>query len=67
MLERSERALADSMRARMFRGGGKWGVGVGVVGCRDGRVWRITSVMKWRSEGEFTLGTTMVSRFGALS
>ena len=34
-----------------------------VEGWRDGRAWRITSVTKWRSEGELTLGIMMASRF----
>ena len=58
---RSVRALADSIRA-IIEGGGRGGSEVVVV-----RVWRITSVMKWRSEAEFTLGTTMASTLGARS
>lgn len=57
---RFERAFADSIKARR-RIGGSLDVGV----WRWGRVWRITSVMKWRSEGEFTFGITIVSMLGA--
>lgn len=68
---RSVRALADSIRA-MSRRGGCEGVeedveGFGSHGCRSGRVCRITSVMKCRSDEELTLGTTRASRLGALS
>ena len=52
-------ASADSMRARIFKGLGEEGA------CRWGRVWRIMSVMKWRSEARFTLGITRASRLGA--
>jgi hypothetical protein len=34
-------------------------------GFREGRVCRITSVMKCRSDAEFTLGMTIVSRLVA--
>lgn len=59
MSDRLERAFADSIKARRRIGFGEDGV------WRVGRVWRITSVMKCRSEGEFTFGTTIVSRLGA--
>lgn len=39
---------------------------VGVDGCRDGRACRRISLMKWRSDGEFTLGITRVSRWRLL-
>lgn len=46
MLERSERALADSMRARMLRGGDDEVDNVEAEGCFEGRICRITSVTK---------------------
>ena len=55
-------ARADSMRARSLRG--DWVVEEGVDGCRFGRVWRMTSVTKCRSDGELTLGITRASRLG---
>ena len=58
---RSVRALADSISA-MMEGGGRGGSEAAVA-----RVCRITSVMKWRSEAEFTLGTTMALTLGARS
>ena len=77
MEDRSMRALADSIKASRRRGldllmsvtvflvtrlaEGR------VAGCLVGRVWRITSVTKDRSEADLTLGITMASRFGALS
>ncbi len=67
MLERSDSALADSIRARIFIGGSLGGDDGGLDGCLKGRVCRITSVTKCRSDAEFTFGTTRVSRFGALS
>ena len=56
---------ADSMRARSLMG--DWVVDDGEDGCRSGRVCRITSVMKCRSDGELTLGITRASRLGDLS
>lgn len=67
ILERSDSALADSISARMFIGGVSGGEGGGVDGCLEGRVCRITSATKCKSDAEFTLGTTRVSRFGARS
>lgn len=67
ILERSESALADSMRARMFIGGVSWGDEDGEDGCLEGRVCRMTSVTKCKSDAEFTFGMTNVSRFVALS
>ena len=67
ILERSESALADSTRARMFIGGVFGADEGGEDGCLEGRLCRITSVTKCKSDAEFTLGMTMVSRFGALS
>ena len=67
ILERSDSALADSIRAKIFIGG-DLGCDEGEVdGCLEGRVCRITSVTKCKSDAELTLGTTKVSRFGALS
>jgi hypothetical protein len=37
----------------------------GVAGCRSGNVCLITSVTKWRSDAELTLGITMASKLGA--
>ena len=63
MALRSMTARADSIRAII-----RTGLGDGVVlECRAGSVCRRTSVMKCRSEGEFTFGITKASRFGALS
>lgn len=59
MLLMSVSARADSMRAIMD-GGFREEVDLD-------RVCLITSVTKWRSEGELTFGTTMVSRLGACS
>lgn len=59
MVLMSVRARADSMRA-MIDGGFR-----GEVDFE--RVCLITSVTKWRSDAELTLGTTMVSRLGACS
>lgn len=59
MVLMSVRARADSIRAI---------IDGGVRGEADfERVCLITSVTKWRSEAELTLGTTMVSRLGACS
>jgi len=58
---RSVRALADSI-SPMIEGGDRGGSEAVAA-----RVWRITSVMKWRSAAEFTFGTTMASRLGARS
>ena len=67
MLERSITALADSIRARILIGGLCASDNIEELGCCDDSVCRITSVMKCKSEAELTLGTTIVSRFGALS
>lgn len=56
-----ERERADSMSARMETD--EVGRGLGRVES----VWLTTSVMKWRSEGDWTLGTTRVVRLGDLS
>ena len=66
MLERSDSALADSIKARILMDGASE-YEPGEDGCRDGRVCLITSVTKCRSDAEFTLGITMASIFGALS
>ncbi len=66
ILESEDRAFADSIRARSLMGGGV-AEGFEVLACRWGRVCLITSVTKWRSEAELTLGITIVSRLGALS
>lgn len=62
MEERAMSDFADSMSAMIERGFSEdeeeW---------RDGRVCFITSVTKWRSAAEFTFGTMIVSRLGALS
>ena len=66
ILERSEIALADSIKASNLIGcvlEEEFWEGL----CLDGKVCRITSVTKCRSEAEFTLGITMVSICGALS
>ena len=53
---------ADSMRARSLME--VWVVDEGEDGCRWGRVCRMTSVMKCKSDGELTLGITRASRLG---
>jgi hypothetical protein len=56
---RFERDFADSINARSRTGR------VDVAEWRSGRVCRITSVTKCRSDAEFTFGITIASRFGA--
>lgn len=59
-------ALADSIRARIFKGGfWKSLSGFGDEGCRAGRMCWITSVTKWRSAALLTFGITKASRWGA--
>lgn len=78
MVGRLERERADSIRARILRGGfcvavsglvveADLGVVEEVEGCRSGSVCRRTSIMKWRSEALFTLGITRASMLGAFS
>ena len=60
---RLERALADSISASILMGWGSEGGGSPFWGER----WCARkSVTQWRSDAEFTFGTTMVSRCGAL-
>lgn len=46
MLDRLARALADSMRARILRGGEDEVDDIKAEGCLEGRACRITSVTK---------------------
>lgn len=65
MLVMSVTALADSTSARILIGGA---VALeGSLVCLSGRVCRITSVTKMRSEGELALETMIVSRPGVFS
>jgi hypothetical protein len=58
--------LADSISAKM-RIGALLAANGAFERFKSGNKWRMTSVTKCRSAAEFTFGTTMVSRFGALS
>jgi hypothetical protein len=61
ILERSDRALADSMRANSLIGGAE-AFEAEEEGWRSGNLCLMTSVTKCKSEAELTFGITMASR-----